>query len=210
MTDYSLTEAQAQILKIIQEHGPLSQKEIAEHADVAYGTVRNYMPELINRLHLIEKTPHGYVMSEQSNGLGDEMALLPLWDVRASAGPGERPVYEVVEGYMAYPAASMRRELGVRPGAAGVMTVTGDSMEPTLRAGDRVVVAYQNGDPIYDRAIYVVSLDGIGVLVKRFHQMGDRTWQLRGDGNGDDITVSPDMEDDLRIIGRVTQIIRHA
>lgn len=40
--------------------------------------------------------------------------------------------------------------------------------------------------------------------------MGDRTWQLRGDGNGDDITVSPELEDDLRIIGRVTQIIRHA
>ena len=210
MTDPTLSRAQTQIMKVIKEHGPVSQKEIAQHADVAYGTVRNYMPELINRLHLVEKTPHGYVMSGQSSGLGDEMALLPLWDVRASAGPGERPVYEVVEGYMAYPAASMRRELGARPGNAGVMTVTGDSMEPTLRAGDRVVVAYHNGDPIYDRAIYVVSLDGIGVLVKRFHQMGDRTWQLRGDGNGDDITVSPDMEDDLRIIGRVTQIIRHA
>lgn len=210
MTDYSLTEAQAQILKIIQERGPLSQKQIAEHADIAYGTVRNYMPELINRLQLVKRTRRGYVMSEQSNGLGDEMALLPLWDVRASAGPGERPVYEVVKGYMAYPAASMRRELGARPGNAGVMTVTGDSMEPTLRAGDRVVVAYHNGDPIYDRAIYVVSLDGIGVLVKRFHQMGDRTWQLRGDGNGDDITVSPELEGDLRIIGRVTQIIRHA
>lgn len=169
MTDYSLTEAQAQILKIIQERGPLSQKQIAEHADIAYGTVRNYMPELINRLQLVKRTTRGYVMSKQSHGLGDEMALLPLWDVRASAGPGERPVYEVVEGYMAYPAASMRRELGARPGNAGVMTVTGDSMEPTLRAGDRVVVAYHNGDPIYDRAIYVVSLDGIGVLVKRFH-----------------------------------------
>lgn len=90
---------------------------------------------------------------------------VPRLDVGASAGRGRW-----VEGEARYAPGAFSPEqlrmLGVRVAAASMIRVAGDSMEPTLRDGDEILV---DGDVREVRGrggVYVIRLDGL-VMVKR-------------------------------------------
>lgn len=91
-------------------------------------------------------------------------------DVGASAGPGG-----LVDAERALASAlfdpSMLRRLGVRPDAASMVRVAGDSMEPTLADGDEILVDRDRRTPGVRGALFVVRLDGV-VMVKRLRAMG--------------------------------------
>lgn len=91
-------------------------------------------------------------------------------DVGASAGPGG-----LVDGETRRrPGAvdpGLLRQLGVRPAAASMIRVQGDSMEPTLAAGDEILVDRDRRLPGARAALFVLRLDGL-VLVKRLRQAG--------------------------------------
>ena len=73
----------------------------------------------------------------------------------------------------------------------------GDSMEPTIRDGDLVVVD-QDQRVAVDNQLFVVRT-GAGVVVRRLHRMGDH-WNLVSDKLG---RLSRPMAADDRIVGRV-------
>jgi phage repressor protein C with HTH and peptisase S24 domain len=73
----------------------------------------------------------------------------------------------------------------------------GDSMEPTIRDGDLVVVDQDQRIPVDDQ-LFVVRTGG-GVIVRRLHRIGDH-WHLVGDNLGH---LSRPMAADDRIVGRV-------
>jgi hypothetical protein len=73
----------------------------------------------------------------------------------------------------------------------------GDSMEPTIRGGDLVVVDQDQRVPV-DNQLFVVRTGG-GVIVRRLHRIGDH-WHLVGDNLGH---LSRPMAADDRIVGRV-------
>ncbi len=70
-----------------------------------------------------------------------------------------------VSGCWSLPSDYLYAELRVAPRAARLIEVQGDSMEPTLRAGDRVMIdtADQRPSPPGVFALW----DGFGVVVKR-------------------------------------------
>ncbi|RYY29008.1 MAG: helix-turn-helix transcriptional regulator [Sphingomonadales bacterium] len=95
----------------------------------------------------------------------DNVVEIARIDVRASAGPGGLVDNEARRQPGMFPPA-MLRQLGVRPGAASMIAVRGDSMSPLLEDGDEILV---DGDQRTVRGrggVFVLRLDG-ELMVKR-------------------------------------------
>ena len=93
----------------------------------------------------------------------DDWADVPRLTVGASAGPGAAAAGEEVLGAIRF-SARWLRGLGLRAPMLSTITVTGDSMEPTLRDGDEILVDRTPGPP--RDGIHVVRLED-NLLVKR-------------------------------------------
>jgi hypothetical protein len=93
------------------------------------------------------------------------MVEVPRLDVGASAGPGGLVESEArrAPGELA---PALLRALRVRPAAASMIRVEGDSMAPTLESGDEILVDRDRRAIEGKNAIYVLRLDGT-LMVKR-------------------------------------------
>ena len=98
---------------------------------------------------------------------GDRLAMLPVYDAAASAGPGLEaedggPIHRI-----AFRADWLRQVTRGDLSQLAVITVDGDSMEPTLRQGDNVLVDLSQNRPGRKDGIYVLRTDGGFLQVKR-------------------------------------------
>jgi phage repressor protein C with HTH and peptisase S24 domain len=87
-------------------------------------------------------------------------------DVRASAGPGA--VHDGIEDSKErwfFPESVVRHELRARPDDLRMITIDGDSMEPLLASGDRILVDTSQRTPV-PPGIFVIW-DGLGLVAKR-------------------------------------------
>jgi phage repressor protein C with HTH and peptisase S24 domain len=122
--------------------------------------------------------------------------------VRASAGPGAIPYEESGRPYFAFEETWLKGLTSSPPGQLSIIRVEGDSMAPTLNAGDDILVDLADcGQRIRD-GIYVLRVDE-ALVVKRLalHPTGRRvTVQSDNPAYSD----WPDCElDKLQCIGRV-------
>lgn len=90
---------------------------------------------------------------------------VPRLDVGASAGPGGLVEGEAQRRPGAL-APALFRALRLRPAAASMIRVEGDSMAPTLESGDEILVDRDQNRIAGKGAIYVVRIDGV-LMVKR-------------------------------------------
>lgn len=103
---------------------------------------------------------------------------IPEIDVRAGAGGGGLSVEafapdgnggmmaeDGIREHWGIPARFVRDELRTTPTAVRIVEVLGDSMEPTLKPGDRILIDLNHRAPA-PPGIYAVW-DGFGVVVKR-------------------------------------------
>ncbi len=135
-----------------------------------------------------EPIPSGYVAVPLYNG------------VRAAAGHGAVVEHEAPDDALMFKEDWIRFELGTRPEDLRLIRVSGDSMEPTLRSGDVILIDHSATRP--DReGIYILRMDGM-LLVKRVQAMpggilnisSDNAafapWQLtRADLEGSDVCI---------------------
>ena len=87
-------------------------------------------------------------------------------DVRASAGPGA--VHEGLEEAKAmwlFPDTIVRHEFRARAEDLHIITIDGDSMEPLLSSGDRILIDTAQRAPV-PPGIFVIW-DGLGLVAKR-------------------------------------------
>lgn len=131
----------------------------------------------------------------------NDVAMVPRLDIQASAGHGSLVDHEDAVEFLAFPPDWLRRR-GINPVAARALTARGDSMEPTIRSGDVLLVdtSWQRVD---DNGIYVVVSAGF-VLVKRVHPRRDGSLMLISDNTRyppEDIPVTE--VPDFQIAGRV-------
>lgn len=95
----------------------------------------------------------------------ETFVLLPLYDVRVSAGHGalaeDRPSTEL----RAFSRVWLSREVGVAPSRLRLVTVAGDSMVPELHDGDEVMIDVGDVEVLRE-GVYVFYLDG-HIYVKR-------------------------------------------
>lgn len=136
-----------------------------------------------------------------------EYVHIPRYEVAASAGGGAIIHNEQVADYLSFRAEWVKNTLGVSVRDLALISVIGDSMEPTLSEGD-VVLLDMTTRSVLDGSIYALQLNG-GLLVKRIQRKLDGSVVVKSDNaRYDTETVSEDKADRLKIIGRVVWVGR--
>lgn len=136
------------------------------------------------------------------------LVFLPQLDVQASAGEGIIPSGEAIVSFVAFSEAYLR-SIGIAPRAAHLVQVKGDSMYPTLRDGEWVIVDVTIDD-VHDDALYAVNYAG-AVVVKRLQLMFDGSLNLSSDNKAAgyiDQRIEPKDLPDLHVVGRVKGHLR--
>ena len=91
---------------------------------------------------------------------------VPEIDVRASAGPGAlNEGFEETKEMWFFPDPVIRHEFRARPADLRMITIDGDSMEPLLSTGDRILIDVSQRVPV-PPGIFVIW-DGMGLVAKR-------------------------------------------
>ena len=152
------------------------------------------------------RKPRGGRMPE---GLPVPLAAIPEVEVEASAGPGalaEEFVAEKARWFL--PEGMLRHEGGAVPDAVRVLRVRGESMEPELSEGDRLLVDTSRRVP--GTGEMFVLFDGNGLVVKRVERVSE--------GNGEPglrlKSANADYADytapavDVHIVGKVLWTVR--
>jgi len=95
--------------------------------------------------------------------------------VRASAGPGAIPYDEAGKPYIAFDERWLKTLTSSPAGSLSIIRVEGDSMAPTLNAGDDILVDLADGIERLRDGIYVLRADE-ALVVKRLalHPVGRR------------------------------------
>jgi len=133
---------------------------------------------------------------------GDTWALLPVYDATASAGPGQMIGREAVVHRIAFREEWIRTVSKAPLDQLAVISVDGDSMEPTLRPGDTVLIDFRQNQPGDKDGIYVIRT-GNGLQVKRVQvELGKQLITVLSDNPayGPQPHLNPD---DIHVIGRV-------
>lgn len=103
----------------------------------------------------------------------------------------------------------VRHELGASPNDLYLIRVSGDSMEPTLRAGDVILVNRRAIKP--DReGVYILRLNGM-LVVKRLQALPGGRMRIISDNaafTSFDVTNSELDGSDIQVIGRVVWVGR--
>ena len=137
------------------------------------------------------------------------LAAVPEVDVEASTGPGTLADEFVAERARWFlPEGMIRYEGGANPGAIRVLRVRGESMEPELSEGDRLLIDTARRVP--ETGEMFVLWDGSGLVVKRVEHVND-------DGGAPELrlkSANPDYNDytvlaeDVHIVGKVLWTVK--
>ncbi|HUZ74061.1 MAG TPA: S24 family peptidase [Stellaceae bacterium] len=178
----------ARKLKLLRQRAGLSIREVAHALGMEHGSSYQHYEDRFRKAHLpldlmrklapifakggveaSELLALAGIDGRSGGGDGGNMLRIEELDVRASAGAGlvggeERIVAqwqvptEIVRGYSTAPASELR-----------IITVIGDSMEPALLPGQRVLV--DTGDRLPSPPGIFVVWDGLGLVVKRIQAL---------------------------------------
>ena len=142
-------------------------------------------------------------------GADGRYALIPRYDVAASAGGGAVVADEGIVEHLAFDRAWLRRELGADPRDLYLIEVQGESMEPTLRPGDLILVDHRQGLQVPADGIYVLRKEKT-LLVKRLQRLPGRRLRVSSDNPAYEpfeLTLDDPGEAPV-VIGRVVWVAR--
>ncbi|MDE2563928.1 MAG: transcriptional regulator [Sphingomonadales bacterium] len=133
----------------------------------------------------------------RARGGGAAWVDVPRLPLGASAGPGAFAAGEVPEGQLRFSARWLSRN-GFAAANLSVIAVEGDSMEPTLRDGDEILV--DRGAVPLRAGIHVIRFDDV-LLVKRLELAGPGTVRVISDNPAYARAEHP--VDAVEVVGRV-------
>lgn len=138
----------------------------------------------------------------------DAAVRVPLHDVRAAAGGGS--VADETQGgreSLAFPPALLRRITAAPADGLKLLSISGDSMSPTLEDGDLVMVDTQRRMPS-PPGIFILD-DGVGLVAKRVDAIPN-SWPLALRLSSDNPAYSNYRRrvDEVHIVGRVVWFAR--
>ncbi|MCA3365669.1 MAG: helix-turn-helix transcriptional regulator [Roseomonas sp.] len=200
-----------------------SARDAARLSGLPYGTLQNYIQggelKLSNAASLARAT--GVRLEWLANGLGPMLAdqsgevatisaaatppghvLLPLLEARAAAGNHGGLRSDHLVDFIAFSESFLKQTLRRSPQNLALLTASGDSMDPTIRDGDLLLVD-TSARRIEGSFIYVLAIGG-GLLVKRIHLRRDGSVILKSDNPKYDAEEVPAVETPtLEVLGQV-------
>lgn len=135
-------------------------------------------------------------------GAPDGFVLVPRYDVAGSMGNGSVIHSEQVVDHLAFRAEWVRTELGTSPKNLILISAIGDSMEPSLRAGDLLLID-RGVEGVKQDAIYAIAHDG-ELRIKRIQRLFDGSMIIKSDNpKYEPENLTSDQAERMRIVGRV-------
>ncbi|AKH39462.1 hypothetical protein AAW31_04760 [Nitrosomonas communis] len=132
----------------------------------------------------------------------NDFVFVPRYDVRGSAGHGSIIHSEQIVDHLAFRADWVKNTLGVTEKDLVLISVKGDSMEPTIGNEDLILVNIQE-HRIEENAIYVLQHDG-ALLVKRIQRKMDGSVIIKSDNLlYEQEVLDSSKAEALRVLGRV-------
>jgi len=133
---------------------------------------------------------------------------VPRYPARVDAGGGAAAIDGEPIDYVAFSARWLRETLGADPAGLCIVKAHGDSMEPTIRSGDDLMLD-RNDTAVRSGQVYVLGI-GDELIVKRLQRLSTGGLVIKSDN---DHLFAPERltEKDaanLRIVGRVRWIGR--
>ena len=137
-----------------------------------------------------------------------DYVMVPELDAQVSAGGGVVIDHEQRKGVWPMSRTYVSFFLGVQnPANLVAVEVKGDSMEPTLRPGDRVIV--DTGDRLPSPAGIFILWDGLGTVVKRVEHIHNSSPALYRIISDNSIHVTYElMAEEAHVVGRVVWLAR--
>nr|CRH07268.1 Putative phage repressor [Candidatus Magnetococcus massalia] len=136
-----------------------------------------------------------------------EYTLVPRYDVEASAGFGSAIEDDTILEHLAFKTSWIRGEMGLNPHQLALINVHGDSMEPTLRGSDLLLIDLRRAE-VRDDAIYVLRFEA-HLLVKRAQRLLDASIIIRSDNPAyKEQVATPEQAQHLCVIGKVVWVGR--
>jgi phage repressor protein C with HTH and peptisase S24 domain len=149
------------------------------------------------------------IVSQGETGQTAGMHIRPLgtvqiarYNARAAAGPGALLDPATIIENISFSADWVRTVLRRNPAHLALIECSGDSMEPTLRDGD-VLMVDTSVTEVQSSRIYVLDVDG-ALLVKRIQRMLNGSYRVISDNPRYEAEViEPSARAPLRIVGEV-------
>ncbi|MBF0288664.1 MAG: LexA family transcriptional repressor [SAR324 cluster bacterium] len=139
---------------------------------------------------------------ELSESFTEGFVMVPRYDVRASAGYGAIINSEQVVDYLAFKREWVSNDLRTDAPNLALITADGDSMEPTIKNGDLLLID-MGQTRVKKDSIYILRLDDL-LVAKRLQWMYDGSLLIRSDNPAyTDQVVPEDSLENLQFLGRV-------
>jgi phage repressor protein C with HTH and peptisase S24 domain len=150
---------------------------------------------------------------EQSTGsqvagtpTNSDLIFAPMFDVQASAGLGNEVIAEDVEDYFAFNKSFLSRQLNVSSEELVFVTISGDSMLPTLHDGDRVLVDMSQKAVGHEGLYLLQSEDGL--MAKRLIDKQGELSVVSDNSEYDNWTIMPAARSVNPIAGKIVWCAR--
>lgn len=144
----------------------------------------------------------GHAVNEPPKQAPWGFVLVPRYDVAASMGNGTVIHSEQIVDHLAFREEWVRTELGTNPKHLVLVSAIGDSMEPTLRAGDLLLID-RNSEGVKQDAVYAFATNG-ELRVKRMQLKIDGSVVVKSDNPQYEAELlTSEQASALRIVGRV-------
>lgn len=183
-------------IRFAREHGPLgkvSRKDLAAASGIAYTTladVENGHSETTTALHRIAKRLQVRVewletgrkpMEATADDQGEDWTNVIGVQQAAALGDGAEPDEYAETHKLKFRADSLKRK-HLRPDKLAVIYGKGDSMWPTIKNGDAILIDTSDKEP-RDEKLFVITY-GRDLFAKRLVKLGDR-WFIDSDNKTD-------------------------
>jgi phage repressor protein C with HTH and peptisase S24 domain len=150
----------------------------------------------------LSEPPHRYA---DAVDLDKEYVLVPRYNVKVSAGGGAIVESEQIVDFLAFKSEWIRTSMHLVPTDLLLISTMGDSMYPTIKEGDLLLVD-KSQQTVRDDAIYVLRLND-ALVAKRLQKLYDGSIQIKSDNKIYDAQLVPSNKVDmLNIIGRVVWV----
>ena len=135
-----------------------------------------------------------------------DLVFAPMFDVQASAGLGSDVVAENIEDYFAFNKSFLSRQLNVSGEALVFVTISGDSMLPTLHDGDRVLVDMSQKAVNHEGLYLLQSEDGL--MAKRLSDKNGTLLVVSDNADYDNWTLTASARESNPVAGKIVWCAR--